>query len=217
MSVEMFTLLLEATVATLYMVFLSGAVAFILGTPLGVLLMATKPQGLFPHPQAYRIMGFIVDMTRSVPFVILLIAIIPFTRLIVGTSIGTSAATVPLTVAAIPFVARIVENALNEIPKGLIEAGLAMGSTHWQLISHILIPEAAASITSGYTITLINLVGYTAMAGAVGGGGLGDLAIRYGYQRFDINTMIFTIIILVIMVQIIQGCGTILNRWLQHH
>lgn len=207
MSSEMLFELLNATWETLYMVFISGAIAVLFGIPLGVILFITRDKNILANKYSYLSLGFIVNAVRSIPFIILLVAIIPFTRLIVGTSIGTTAAIVPLSIAAIPFVARIIETALSEIPGGLIEAGLAMGATIFQIISKILIPEALPGIISGITLTLIALVGYSAMAGAIGGGGLGDLAIRYGYQRFDIAVMIETIIVLLVMVQGIQYLG----------
>jgi D-methionine transport system permease protein len=216
MSVELYALLANAFLETIFMVFASGAVAFTLGTPIGVILMASKPMGIYPHPLLHRSLNFIVDMTRSLPFIILLIAVIPLTRLIVGSSIGTLAAIVPLSLAAIPFVARLVEAALAEVPNGLIEAGFSMGATPKQLVTRILLPEARPGIISGFTLTLINLVGYSAMAGAVGGGGLGDLAIRYGYQRFEISIMIATIVILIVLVQLIQWSGQALANKVRH-
>lgn len=158
-------------------------------------------------------MGLIVDVLRAIPFIILLIAIIPLTRLLVGTSIGTFAAIVPLSIGAIPFVARIVENALAHVNDGLIEAGQAMGATHWQLIYKILLPEAGPAIIRGLTVTLISLVGYSAMAGAVGGGGLGSLAINYGYQRFDFTVLLTTIVILIVLVYGIRWLGDRLVRY----
>lgn len=199
--------LINATWETIYMVFISGGIALLFGLPLGVILFLTRKNNILANQFSNLSLGFLVNWVRSIPFIILLVAIIPFTRLIVGTSIGTTAAIVPLSISAIPFVARIVETALCEIPNGLIEAGLSMGTTPLQLISKILIPEAMPGIISGITLTLIALVGYSAMAGAIGGGGLGDLAIRYGYQRFEVSVMIETIIILLIMVQGIQYLG----------
>lgn len=208
--------LLNASWETFYMVLVSSAVAVLAGIPLGILLLITKQDNLTPHRYINFLGGSITNAVRSIPFIILLVAVIPFTRLIVGTSIGTTAAIVPLSIAAIPFVARMVEAALNELTNGLVEAGLAMGASHWQIISKILLPEALPGIINTITITIINLIGYSAMAGAIGGGGLGDLAIRYGYQRFDVTVMIATIIVLVIMVQLIQWLGDFLVKKVSH-
>lgn len=207
MSHTMIIELLSATCETLYMVFTSGLIAVLFGLPLGIILLVTRQQHILQHAYCNRLMSALTNIIRSIPFIILLVAVIPFTRLIVGTSIGTTAAIVPLSIAAIPFVARMVESALNEVANGLIEAGLAMGASAWQIIHKILIPESLPAIINSITITLINLIGYSAMAGAVGGGGLGDLAIRYGYQRFDVSIMISTIIVLVLLVQLMQYLG----------
>jgi len=204
---HMSNLLFEATIETLYMVFLSGLIAVIIGTPLGVILFATRKNGLLSNVWFNKPLSFIVDVTRSVPFVILLITLIPFTRLIVGTSIGTHAALVPLIIGAIPFIARIVESAMENTNVGLIEAGKSMGATPFQIFTKIMIPEALPAIVNGITLMLIGLVGYAAMAGAVGGGGLGSVAINYGYQRFDTKVMMLTVLILVIIVHIIQWIG----------
>lgn len=179
--------LLKATWETFYMVSASGFFASLVGIPLGIILSATQKNSLLENATINRCLAAIVNALRSIPFIILLIAIIPFTRWIIGTSIGTEAAIVPLTVGAIPFIARLVEGAINEIPIGLIEAGNAMGGSASQIILKILIPEALPGIVNSITVTLVSLVAYSAMAGAVGGGGLGDLAIRYGYQRFDLS------------------------------
>lgn len=216
MSQEMFTLLTQATLETIYMVGFSGFFAVAFGLPLGIALAATKPKGLFPAGLCHRTLAFFVDVTRSVPFIILLIAIIPLTRLLAGTSIGTAAAIVPLSFAAIPFFARIVEGALNGVPAGLIEAGRTMGATSRQIMLQILLREAKPNLIKGITLTLINLVAYSAMAGVVGGGGLGDLAIRYGYQRFEIETMLLTVMILVVLVQLLQHSGDYLVRKIEH-
>lgn len=199
--------LLIATGETLYMTFLASFFAIVIGFPLGTLLFLTRKHQLLAHKTLNRILGIIINVGRSIPFVILMIAVIPFTRLVVGTSIGTSAAIVPLAIAAIPFFARMIENALLEVSSGLIEAALSMGATTKQIICKVLIPEAMPGITHCITITIITLIGYSAMAGAVGGGGLGDLAIRYGYQRFDTTVMVETIVILVAMVQLVQMAG----------
>lgn len=210
MSMDLGFELINATLETLYMVLLSGVFAFVLGLPLGVLLFMTGRNQLLPHPLLNQCLAIVVNITRSIPFIILMLAIIPLTRVVVGTSIGTNAAIVPLSLAAIPFFARLVENNLDELSSGLIEAGQAMGASPYQLIRTILLPEAKPGIINSITMTFINLVAYSAMAGAVGGGGLGDLAIRYGYQRFDVVIMLATIMILIVLVQGIQYLG---DRW----
>lgn len=204
--------LLKATGETIYMVFISGLIAALIGIPFGIVLSTTQKEGLWENRMLNRILAGIVNATRSIPFIILLIAIIPFTRWLTGTSIGTTAAMVPLTIGAIPFVARLVEGAIDGIPIGLIEAGQAMGGSALQIILRILIPEALPSIVNGITVTLISLIAYSAMAGTVGGGGLGDLAIRYGYQRFEVQVMMVTIIVLIVLVQGIQYVGDSIVR-----
>ncbi|WP_280539467.1 methionine ABC transporter permease [Chromohalobacter sp. 11-W] len=216
MSSAMLELILEATFDTLYMVALSGAVSAVIGIPLGVLLYVTRPGQILAQPVAQRVLGIVTNIGRSIPFIILMVAIIPFTRLVVGSSIGTNAAIVPLIIAAIPFVARLVEGALNEIPPGLIEAAQAMGATPLQIITKVLLPEAKGGIINGLTITVVTLVSYSAMAGAVGGGGLGDLGIRYGYNRFEPLIMLITVAILVVMVQGFQSLGDRLVRKADH-
>lgn len=217
MSTNLLFELLLSTGETLYMVFASGLLAMLLGLPLGVLLFSTRQTNLLPMPLLNKSLSLMVNMARSIPFIILMLAIIPITRLLVGTSIGTSAAIVPLSLAAIPFFARMIENNLNQLPSGLIETGLAMGATTWQLIPAILLTEALPGMVGTLTTTLITLIGYSAMAGAVGGGGLGDLAIRYGYQRFDASVMILTIVILIVLVQGIQHLGDYWAKRLNHH
>lgn len=212
MSSAMFDLILQATLDTLYMVAVSGVIATLIGLPLGVMLYATRPRQILAMPVLNQVLGIITNVGRSIPFIILMVAIIPFTRMLVGTSIGINAASVPLTIAAIPFVARLIEGALNEISPGLIESAQAMGATPWQVITKVLIPEARGGIITGLTITLVTLVSYSAMAGAVGGGGLGDLGIRYGYNRFNPTIMLITVIILVVMVQGFQSLGDYLVR-----
>ena len=207
MSMTMFNLLCIASLETVYMTLGSGFLATLLGIPLGIVLYVTRTQGIKAHPLLNRILAAIVNAVRSIPFIILMVAIIPLTRLLVGTSIGTSAAIVPLTLSAIPFVARLTENALLKVNPGLIEAGFAMGATPMQIIRKILLPEARESLIHCVTITLITLIGYSAMAGAVGGGGLGDVAITYGYQRFNPSIMLITVIILIAMVQVMQMLG----------
>lgn len=207
MSQTILSLLLNATVQTIYMVFVASIIAMLAGLPLGVVLYITRKGNICEQPVAYQILSSCVNVTRSIPFVILMIAVIPFTRLLVGTSIGTNAAIVPLSLCAIPFLARVMENALLEVNHGLIEAATAMGASTTQIILKILLPEALPSIINGLTLTIVSLIGYSAMAGAVGGGGLGDLAIRYGYQRFEIGVMLITIAVMVLLVQLVQVAG----------
>lgn len=213
---RLINLLIEALGQTLTMVFVAGAVSFLFGVPLGILLHLTKNRGLLENRAINKGLGAVVNIGRSVPFIILLVAIIPFTRLIVGTSIGTAAAIVPLAVCAIPFIARLIEGALLEVPPGLVEAAQAMGATPLQIIHKVLLPEAMPGIINGITITLVTLVSYSAMAGAVGGGGLGDVGIRYGYQRFDGTVMLITVVMLVILVQLIQSTGDYLIKRADH-
>ncbi|HYF98261.1 MAG TPA: methionine ABC transporter permease [Coxiellaceae bacterium] len=205
-------IILAGTWETLYMVLVAGFFATLFGLPMGVLLWATQKTHLMQHLWLNKSLDVFVNVLRSIPFIILLVAIIPFTRFIVGTSIGTTAAIVPLALCALPFVARVVESALSELGSGLIEAALAMGATNKQIIVRVLLPEALPAIINGITLMLITLVGYSAMAGAVGGGGLGDVAIRYGYQRFEGNVMLVTVLILVLMVQLIQISGNYFAR-----
>lgn len=201
-------LLLKALWETLYMVGTSLVLSALFGVPLGIVLVITEPHHIKPSPFIHKILSTIINIGRSLPFIILLVAIIPFTRLVVGTSIGTTGAIVPLTVSAIPFVARVVESALLEIDRGVIEAAQAMGATTGQIITKVMIPEAVPGLILGLTMVAVNLIGYSAMAGAVGGGGLGDLSIRYGYQRFRGDIMFFTVVILVAIVQGLQSCGS---------
>lgn len=212
MSSAMIDLILQATLDTLYMVAVSGLISTLVGLPLGVMLYVTRPRQILAKPVLNQVLSIVTNIGRSIPFIILMVAIIPFTRMLVGTSIGINAASVPLTIAAIPFVARLVEAALNEISPGLIEAAQAMGATPWQIIGKVLIPEARGGIMTGLTITVVTLVSYSAMAGAVGGGGLGDLGIRYGYNRFNPTIMLITVVILVVMVQGFQSLGDYLVR-----
>ncbi len=197
---------------TLYMVLASAALATLLGIPLGILLFSSKPHGILANRWRFALLNGFVNIVRSIPYVILMIALIPLTRLLVGTSIGTDAAIVSLTFAAIPFVGRVVENALDTVPSSLLETATAMGATPWQIILKFLLPESRSAIIQGITLTMINLVAYSAMAGAIGGGGLGDLAIRYGYQRLDIPVMCGTIVVLIALVQLIQSLGAKLSR-----
>jgi len=212
MSQEMLVLLAEALLETTYMVAVSTFVAALLGIPLGVILVTTDKGHILENIPLNSVLGAIVNAARSTPFIILMVAIIPITRMIVGTSIGTNAAVVPLSIAAIPFVGRIVESALKEVDHGVIEAAQAMGASPWEIIKKVLLPEALPSIVLGLTITIISLIGYSAMAGAIGGGGLGDLAIRYGYQRFRADIMLATVVILIAQVQLVQSGGDYLAR-----
>ncbi len=198
---------LQATWETLYMVAIATALSYVCGLPLGVILVTTEEGHILENKGVNRILGSIINAVRSIPFIIFLILVIPFTRLVVGTSIGTIASMVPLTLAAVPFVARLVETSLKEIEWGLVEAALSMGANAWQVITKVLIPEALPSITLGIAITTINLVGYSAMAGIVGGGGLGTLAYYYGYQRYENLVMWITVIVLIIFVQCVQMMG----------
>ena len=212
MSQEMLALLAEALGETLYMVAVSAGIATIIGVPLGVILLITGRGHILENTPVNRVLGAIVNATRSTPFIILMVAIIPVTRIIAGTSIGTNAAIVPLAIAAIPFVGRVVEASLREVDYGLIEAAQAMGASPFQIIRRVLLPEALPSIVLGLTLTVISLIGYSAMAGAIGGGGLGDLAIRFGYQRFRVDVMVATVVILIVLVQAVQSAGDILSR-----
>lgn len=212
MSSAMIDLFIDSFLETLVMVAISGVVGTVIGLPLGVLLHLTDKKGVLPIVSLNRAVALVVNSIRSTPFIILLVAIIPFTRIVVGTSIGTPAAIVPLSIAAIPFMARLVETALREVDRGLVEAAQSMGATNWQIVTKVLIPEAIPGIIAGLTILLISLVGYSAMAGAVGGGGLGDLGIRYGYQRFLPEVMLAVVLILIVFVQLLQTTGDILVR-----
>ncbi|MCF7729143.1 MAG: ABC transporter permease [Chthoniobacterales bacterium] len=212
----MINILTQALGETLLMVFVSAIVASILGLILGIALEVTKPHQILSHPQAHHLLEMIVNIGRSIPFIILLVAIIPLTRLIVGTSIGTVAAIVPLSIGAIPFTARLVEGALMELPEGLLDAANAMGLSSLQIITKVFIPEALPGIINSITMTLVTLVNYSAMAGTIGGGGLGDVAIRYGYQRFDIKMMFLTVLILVLFVQLIQYSGNYFVKKCNH-
>lgn len=209
-----FDLLPLQTWNTVYMVFASSLLSVLIGLPIGVLLMFTKKGGLKEAPTLHKILGTLVNIGRSFPFAILIVALIPFTRLIVGTSLGTTASIVPLTIAAIPFIARLIETSLNEVDTNVIEALTVMGSTTRRLI-FALIDEAFPSIVSGITLMVINLVGYSAMAGLVGGGGLGEVAIQYGYNRFNTFIMVVTVVLLIILVQIIQWAGNLIVTLLQ--
>ncbi len=212
MSNDMIPLLTKALGETVYMVAVSMAIASALGIPLGVLLYATDKGQILESPKLNKVIGTVVNAVRSIPFIILMVAIIPLTRLLVGSAIGTTAAMVPLVIASIPFIGRQVETSLKEVPYGLIEAALAMGATPVQIISRVLLPESMPSIVAQLTTVVISLVGESAMAGAIGGGGLGDLAIRYGYQRFRPEVMIATVIILIVLVQAVQLVGNTIAK-----
>lgn len=214
MSSEIMPLLMKALGETVYMVAVSMFIASLFGIPLGVLLYTTNKGQILENLTLNRIIGSIVNAIRSIPFIILMVAIIPLTRLIVGSAIGTTAAIVPLVIASIPFIGRQVETSLMEVPNGLVEAALSMGATPVQIISKVLLPEAMPSIVAQLTTVIIALVGESAMAGAIGGGGLGDLAIRYGYQRFRPEVMLATVIILILLVQAVQFAGNTLSKHL---
>ena len=208
----LFSLLWKALLQTVHMVAVAGVIGSLIGLPIGIFLATSGKGELFPAPTINKIVGAIVNATRSTPFIILVVAIIPFTRLVTGTSIGTSAAIVPLTIATIPFVARLAESAIREVDKGLIEAARAMGASPMQIVFKVLLAEAKPGLTLALTLTLVSLVGYSAMVGAVGGGGLGDLGIRYGYQRFMPEVMLAVVVVLIVLVQAIQSSGDQLAR-----
>ncbi|WP_136649612.1 methionine ABC transporter permease [Paracoccus aeridis] len=216
MSANLAALIWEATLQTLYMVAVSGLIGTAIGLPLGVFLATSKRGELMSAPLANRILGLIVNAMRSIPFIILVVAIIPFTRAIAGTSIGTTAAIVPLTLAAAPFIARIVETAIRDVDGGLIEAARAMGANPGQIIRKVLLPEALPGIVLGLTLAMVSLIGYSAMVGAVGGEGLGDLGIRYGYQRFMPGVMLVVVVVLIVLVQAVQSTGEWIARRLDH-
>ncbi|KAF6666630.1 ABC transporter permease (plasmid) [Pantoea anthophila] len=209
-------LLLNATGETLYMVLLAALFTVAIGLPVGVLLFLTRPQGILPNRAISLLLNTLVNTGRALPFVVLLIALIPFTRLLVGTTLGSTAAIVPITLGAFPFFARIVENALDEVDRGRIEAVVSMGGNLWHIVSRVLLPEALPALVAGITLTIVMLIGFSAMAGVVGGGGLGDLAIRYGYQRFDNQIMAATIVVLLALVMLIQKLGDWLVRSLAY-
>ena len=212
MFAEIIPLLTKALGETIYMVVVSMAIASLIGIPLGVLLHTTDKGQILESLPLNQTVGSIVNAIRSIPFIILMVAIIPLTRFIVGSAIGTTAAIVPLVIASIPFIGRQVETSLKEVPAGLIEAALSMGATPAQIITTVLLPEAMPSIVAQLTTVIIALVGESAMAGAIGGGGLGDLAIRYGYQRFRPEVMLATVIILIVLVQLVQFLGNTLSK-----
>jgi D-methionine transport system permease protein len=216
MSAQIMGLIQDAFWETLYMVLVSGAVSVLVGIPLSVALVITRKDAMLPCVWLNRALGLVVNIARAVPFIILMVAIIPFTRLLAGTSIGTSAAIVPLAVAAIPFMARVAENALREVDPGLVTAARAMGASPAQIIWKVLLPEALPGLVAASIVTLVSLIGYSAMAGVIGGGGLGDVAVRYGYQRYQPDVMQAVVVVLVVMVLLVQAFGDRLVRRMSH-
>lgn len=216
MSYELMMMLWDSFVETVIMVGLSSAIGALFGIPMGILLHITDYGGVHPMPVFNKVLGWVVNAVRSTPFIILMVAIIPLTRIIAGTSIGTAAAVVPLTIAVAPFISRLVETSLREVDKGLIEAAQSMGATNLQIVMKVLLPEAMPGIVAGLTISVVSLVGYSAMAGAIGGGGLGDMGIRYGYQRFMPDVMLAVVVILIVFVQSMQSLGDWLVRRISH-
>lgn len=213
---ELFDLFVASLGETLVMVGISGVIGALLGLPLGVVLHLTDRGGALSNSLLNRVLGLVVNAVRSIPFIILLVVVIPFTRFIAGSSIGTAAAVVPLTIAAIPFIARLIESALREVDRGLVEAAQAMGASTGQIVWKVLLPEAMPGIVAALTITFVSLIGYSAMAGAIGGGGLGDLGIRYGYQRYITEVMVAVVVILIVLVQAVQSFGDWLVRRISH-
>ena len=205
-----FSMIWESTLETLYMVFFSTFFSFLIGFPVGILLVITKEGGILERPKLNKILEFVINTLRSFPFIILMILVFPLSRLIVGTTIGSTAAIVPLSISAAPFVARMVEGALNEVDKGLIEASSSMGADNFTIVFKVMIPETMPHIIHGLTVTVISLIGFSAMAGTIGAGGLGDLAIRFGYQRFKTDIMVYSVIVIIIVVQVIQTLGNYL-------
>ena len=206
------SMLAKETWTTIYMTLTSTTLAYALGLPMGIALVLTAADGLKPNVVIYKILDFIVNIVRSVPFIILLIMLMPFTKLIVGKSYGPAATVVPLTIAAAPFIARLVESSLLEVDKGVIEAAQSMGASTWHIVWKVLLAEARVSLIVGGTIALATILGYSAMSGAVGGGGLGDVAIRYGYPRYQVDIMMVTVVLLVALVQVMQYIGTKISR-----
>lgn len=213
---QMSQLLLTGTLDTLYMTLASTAIAYLIGVPLGVILVITRRDGICPAPKTNAVLGAVVNVLRSVPFLILIIVLIPFTRFVIGTSIGATATVVPLIVGAAPFIARMVESSLLEVDAGVVEAAEAMGASPWQIVTKVLLKEAVPSLITGAAIALTTILGYSAMAGAVGGGGLGDLAIKYGYHRYQTDVLLLTLVILVLLVQVIQALGNTIAKKIDH-
>lgn len=210
---QIFYLVGNATLQTLFMVFFSAVFSVVLGLPLGVLMCVTDSVcNIMPMPVLNKVLNRIVDVLRSFPFLILMIILFPLSRLIIGTTIGTQATIVPLSIAAAPFVARIIETSLKGLDSGVIQAAKSMGSTNWQIITKVMLPECLPSLVDGFTLTIINLIGYSAMAGTVGGGGLGDLAIRYGYQRFRVDILFVSVVVILILVALIQMTGNMVSK-----
>lgn len=212
MSEQIIRILIEGLGQTVLMTLVSTIMACVIGIPLGVVLVITGKEHILENKSINHVLSIIVNIFRSVPFIILMVAIIPLTRLIAGTSIGTTAACVPLTIAAIPFLARLVETSIREINSGVIEAAQSMGASPLQIIRKVLLPEALPTIVDNITVLIVNLISFSAMAGTIGGGGLGDIAIRYGYQRFQADVMLATIVILIILVQLIQMVGDYISH-----
>ncbi|GAA5629800.1 methionine import system permease protein MetP [Acinetobacter calcoaceticus] len=204
---QLIDLLLTGTIDTLVMVGVSAFIAFLIGLPIALILVSTADFGIYPSKKINQSLGWVINITRSVPFLILMVALIPFTRWIVGTSYGVLAAIVPLTIAATPFFARIAEVSLREVDQGLIEAAQAMGCNRKQILWHVLLPEALPGIIAGFTVTIVTMISSSAIAGAIGAGGLGDIAYRYGYQRFDMQVMLAVIVVLVVLVMLVQTTG----------
>ncbi|ALB61944.1 metal ABC transporter permease [Cronobacter condimenti 1330] len=213
---ELWPLLMQGTLETLYMVGLAALLTVLIGLPVGVVLFITRRDGVLPQPRLNALLGGIINIGRSLPFIVLLIALIPLTRLIIGTTLGSTAAVVPITIGVFPFFARVVENALDDVDHGRAEAVIAMGGNAWHVISKALLPEALPALLAGVTLTVVMLIGFSSMAGVIGGGGLGDLAIRYGYQRFNNEVMFATVLILVALVQGVQTLGDQVVRRLAH-
>ncbi len=213
---DLWPLLLNGTLETIYMVGLAAFFTVLIGLPVGVLLFVSRGNGLAPMPKLNALLGAVINFGRSLPFIVLLIALIPFTRALIGTTLGSTAAVVPVTIGAFPFFARLTENALDEVDYGRIEAILSMGGNLWHVIAKALLPEALPTLLASITLTIVMLIGFSSMAGVIGGGGLGDLAIRYGYQRFNDQVMIGTVVILVALVQGVQMAGDRLVRRLAH-
>ena len=209
-------LIAQATVETVHMVGLSSLLTVLFGLPLGVLLVLTRPGGPLAIPALHRVLGAVVNVGRSLPFVILMIAVIPLTRALAGTSIGPTAAVVPLTIGAVPFFARLAESALLDVDPGLVEAVTSMGARTDQVVVKVLLPEALPGLVRAFTVTVVTLVSYSAMAGVIGGGGLGDLAVRYGYQRFETAVMVVTVVVLIVLVQLVQALGDAAARRVDH-
>lgn len=216
MSDPVLSLLLKGTWETLIMTFVSGFIGFILGLPLGILLFLTRAGQVLDHRITHRLLSVLVNAARSIPFIILIVWMIPFTRIVAGTSIGIGAALVPLSLGATPFIARMVENSLNDVPGGLLEAARAMGATPFQIVYKVLLPEALPALINSATITLITLVGYSAMGGAVGAGGLGQIGYQYGYIGYDSTIMNLVLLLLILLVFLIQTTGDRLSRQVDH-